>query len=198
MGKHASGYTLFDTAIGRCGIAWSDEGVVGVQLPEGGDERTRARMSRRYPTVTESAPARAGGGGHRRHRRGVARSRRGPLAHHPGHARRATLPPAGLRRGTVHPARSHPVLRRGRRHGRSPGSARAVGPRLGDNPFAIVVPCHRVVEAGGKLGGFSAAGGVTTKLRLLAIEGIVGERNPRGCSTVTAGTASTRSRPPPT
>jgi methylated-DNA-[protein]-cysteine S-methyltransferase len=52
-----------------------------------------------------------------------------------------------------------------------PGSARAVGQALGRNPFPIIVPCHRVLAAGGKLGGFSANGGVSTKLRLLAIEG---------------------------
>ena len=52
-----------------------------------------------------------------------------------------------------------------------PGAARAVGQALGRNPFAIVVPCHRVVAAGAKLGGFSARGGVATKRRLLAIEG---------------------------
>ena len=52
----------------------------------------------------------------------------------------------------------------------SPGSARAVGQALGRNPFAIVVPCHRVVAANGKLGGFSANGGVTTKANLLALE----------------------------
>jgi methylated-DNA-[protein]-cysteine S-methyltransferase len=53
----------------------------------------------------------------------------------------------------------------------APGSARAVGQALGRNPFAIVVPCHRVLAAGGKAGGFSAGGGVSTKLRMLAIEG---------------------------
>src|SRR5207247_4929923 len=51
------------------------------------------------------------------------------------------------------------------------GLARAVGQALGRNPFAIVVPCHRVLAAGGKAGGFSANGGIATKLRLLGIEG---------------------------
>ena len=53
-----------------------------------------------------------------------------------------------------------------------PGAARDVGAALGHNPFAIVVPCHRVVAANGKLGGFSARGGIKTKLRLLSIEGV--------------------------
>jgi methylated-DNA-[protein]-cysteine S-methyltransferase len=50
------------------------------------------------------------------------------------------------------------------------GSARAVGQALGRNPFAIVVPCHRVLAADGRIGGFSANGGIATKLRMLAIE----------------------------
>ena len=52
-----------------------------------------------------------------------------------------------------------------------PGSARAVGEALGRNPFPIVVPCHRVLAASGKLGGFSAHGGTDTKRRMLIIEG---------------------------
>jgi len=51
-----------------------------------------------------------------------------------------------------------------------PGAAREVGQALARNPFAVIVPCHRVVKAGGRTGGFSATGGVTTKLRLLEIE----------------------------
>ena len=49
--------------------------------------------------------------------------------------------------------------------------ARDVGAALGKNPWPIVVPCHRVTAAGGKLGGFTARGGADTKLRLLEIEG---------------------------
>ncbi len=48
--------------------------------------------------------------------------------------------------------------------------ARAVGQALGQNPFAIVVPCHRVLAADGRAGGFSAPGGVSTKVRMLEIE----------------------------
>ena len=49
--------------------------------------------------------------------------------------------------------------------------AREVGTALGQNPCPIIIPCHRVLAAGGKTGGFSASGGVVTKLRLLTIEG---------------------------
>jgi methylated-DNA-[protein]-cysteine S-methyltransferase len=51
-----------------------------------------------------------------------------------------------------------------------PGASRAVGQALGANPFAVIVPCHRVLAAGGRSGGFSAGGGVSTKLRILLIE----------------------------
>jgi methylated-DNA-[protein]-cysteine S-methyltransferase len=67
----------------------------------------------------------------------------------------------------------------------APGSARAVGQALGRNPFAIIVPCHRVLAASGKPGGFSANGGVSTKLRMLAIEG----SGPNGRSEPSAGDA---------
>src|SRR5204862_221774 len=50
------GFTLFDTAIGRCGIAWGPRGIVGVQLPEGQEARTRAWIRRRFPRAREAAP----------------------------------------------------------------------------------------------------------------------------------------------
>src|SRR5947199_10860034 len=52
----ASGFTLFDTAIGRCGVAWSDQGLVGVQLPEASEAQTRERMLQRFPAAAEGAP----------------------------------------------------------------------------------------------------------------------------------------------
>ena len=57
-----------------------------------------------------------------------------------------------------------------KRLGEEPQMAKDVGQALARNPYPIIVPCHRVVAAGGKLGGFSAAGGVATKQRLLDIE----------------------------
>jgi methylated-DNA-[protein]-cysteine S-methyltransferase len=57
------------------------------------------------------------------------------------------------------------------------GAARAVGQALGRNPFPLIVPCHRVLAAKGRPGGFSAHGGVLTKLRLLAIEGAPGNED---------------------
>ena len=164
------GFALFDTEIGRCGIAWSAGGVAGVQLPEGGDLAMRARLLRRFPGAREAPPPPE-----------VRRAIAGIVALLRGEASElATItldmedvPP--FERSVYEVARTIPpgdTLSYGeiaRRLG-APGAARDVGQALGRNPFAIVVPCHRVVAAGGKLGGFSARGGAITKRRLLSVE----------------------------
>jgi methylated-DNA-[protein]-cysteine S-methyltransferase len=164
-------FTLFETAIGRCAIAWGPRGIAGVQLPEATEDRTRARVRRRFPDAREAVPPAEVGaviedivrllGGEPRDLSGV----RLDMEDVPAFNRRVyevarTIPPGGtLSYGAV-------AARMG-----EPGAARDVGQALGANPFAIVVPCHRVVAAGGTLGGFSARGGTSTKARLLAIEG---------------------------
>jgi methylated-DNA-[protein]-cysteine S-methyltransferase len=165
------GFTLFDTAIGRCGIAWSERGVVGVQLPEAGEPETRARMLNRFPAAGEAAPPPE-----------VQRALDSIVALLHGEASDLSaialdmegVPP--FHRRVYEVARTIPpgkTLSYGAIAARldARGAARAVGQALGRNPFPIVVPCHRVLAAGGKVGGFSAHGGNTTKLRMLAIEG---------------------------
>ncbi|MEO8602143.1 MAG: methylated-DNA--[protein]-cysteine S-methyltransferase [bacterium] len=168
------GFAIFDTAIGRCGIAWGSRGVVAVQLPEARDSETRTRLRRRVPEAVEAAPPAAVRRainaieallrGEASDLSAVALDQEGvPDFHRRVYAVARTIPAgATLTYGAI-------AARLG-----APGSARAVGQALGRNPFAIVVPCHRVVAAGGKSGGFSANGGVTTKLRLLAIERAAG------------------------
>jgi O-6-methylguanine DNA methyltransferase len=163
--------TLFDTAIGRCGVAWSERGVAGLQLPEASDLKTRARMLRRFPGAREGAPppeVRAALDlivallrGETSDLSTVALDMEGvPLFHRRVYEVARTIPPgATLSYGEI-------AARLG-----EPGMAREVGQALGRNPFALIVPCHRVVAAGGQAGGFSANGGVATKLRLLSIEG---------------------------
>ena len=165
------GFAVFDTAIGRCGIAWSERGIVGVQLPEASDAETRTRVLRRFPTVRELPPPpavkRAVGGivtllrGERAKLETIPLDMEGvPPFHRRVYEVARSIPPgATLSYGEV-------AAKLG-----ASGSARAVGQALGRNPFAIVVPCHRVLAAGGKVGGFSANGGTTTKLHLLSIEG---------------------------
>ncbi|MEP6967013.1 MAG: methylated-DNA--[protein]-cysteine S-methyltransferase [Pseudomonadota bacterium] len=167
----AKGVALFDTAIGRCGIAWGPRGIAGVQLPEASEADTRARLLRRFPEAQEAPPP-----------PGVAATLAAMvslLRGEPAELTEATLdmddlPPFDRRVYAV--ARAIPpgeTLTYGEIATRlgDPAAARAVGRALGDNPFPIIVPCHRILGAGGKAGGFSAHGGVATKARLLSIEG---------------------------
>ena len=165
-----SGFALFDTAIGRCGIAWGERGVAGTQLPEAGEEETRVRMLHRFPAAGEATPPPevqdaiedivALLRGEASDLSTVALDMDGvPEFHRRVYDAARTIPPGEtLSYGDI-----------ARRVG-APGAARAVGQALGRNPFPIVVPCHRVLAAGGKIGGFSAQGGVATKRRMLAIE----------------------------
>lgn len=165
-----AGLALFDTAVGRCALAWSERGVAGVQLPEKSEAETFARMRKRFPDLREASPP-------PHVQRAVERIvvlLRGEASDLSGISLDMDgVPPFSRRVYEV--ARTIPsgeTVSYGEIAARlgAPGSARAVGQALGRNPFAIVVPCHRVLAAGGKVGGFSANGGVTTKLRLLSIE----------------------------
>jgi methylated-DNA-[protein]-cysteine S-methyltransferase len=167
----ASGFCVFDTAIGSCGIAWSEIGqVVGVQLPELNEKGTRARMQSRFPGVPEcGSPPEI---------QPIERRIRALLEGEPDSLLDVPLDMTGvpdfnrrvyeITRG-IPPGRTLTYGEVAARLG-EPGAARAVGQALGHNPFAPVVPCHRVLAAGSAAGGFSAAGGVATKLRMLQIE----------------------------
>ncbi len=164
-------WTLFDTAIGRCGLIWTDRGLAGVQLPEGDEAATRARIGRRWPGAEPAAPPAemlaamqeitALLAGERRDLGGIALDLEGvpPFHRRVYEVARAIPPGATLTYGEI-------SARLG-----DPGAARAVGQALGQNPWPLVVPCHRVLAADGKLGGFSAVGGAEFKRRLLLIEG---------------------------
>lgn len=163
-------FCLFETAIGPCGIAWGERGVVLVQLPEPTADATRARVLRRRPGAREAEPP-----------AGVARAIADIVALLQGQATdltRVELDMSGLpdfNRRLYEAARAIPPGFT-RTYGElaaelgDPRAAREVGEAMGRNPFAIIVPCHRVVAAGGKLGGFSAGGGASTKRRMLTIE----------------------------
>ena len=167
----ASGFALFDTAIGRCGVAWGERGVAGVQLPEAGERETRARMLQRFPAAGEAQPPPEV----QRVIDRIVALLRGEASDLSTIALDMEEVPAFHRR-VYEVARAIPsgmTLSYGEIAARAgaPGAARAVGQALGRNPFPIVVPCHRVLAAGGKIGGFSAQGGVATKRRMLVIEG---------------------------
>jgi O-6-methylguanine DNA methyltransferase len=163
-------FALFDTPIGRCAIAWSPAGIKLLQLPEGRESATRARLLERVKGARESTPPAFV----QVALRAIERLLAGETADFseleldldevpPFHRRvyeqaRRIAPGSTLSYGEL-------AAQLG-----SPGSARAVGQALGRNPFPIVVPCHRVFAAGGKIGGFTATGGINTKRRLLALE----------------------------
>jgi len=166
-------YTLFATAIGGIGIVWGERGVIGVQLPEGNDAATLARVERQHPQAEAETAApppdvqRAIDGivalvaGRPADLRDVAVD----LAATPEFDQRVYEVARGIAPGDT-TTYGEIAARLG-----EPRAAREVGQALGHNPVPLIVPCHRVLAAGGKLGGFSARGGVTTKLRLLGIEG---------------------------
>ncbi|HXX47704.1 MAG TPA: methylated-DNA--[protein]-cysteine S-methyltransferase [Myxococcota bacterium] len=166
----AVGWATFETPLGSCALAWSERGVVGVQLPEGGLAATRARLRRRFPDAREAEPPAAV----RRAIEGIGALLRGE----PSELERVALDLEGLapfqRRvyeaaRAIAPGQTLSYGEVARRLGDA-GLARAVGQALGRNPLAILVPCHRVLAASGRLGGFSANGGVATKQRMLALE----------------------------
>jgi methylated-DNA-[protein]-cysteine S-methyltransferase len=168
------GYTLFDTAIGSCGIVWTARGVSGFLLPEPTSSATRHRLLSRFQGAIDTSPPPAirqvieavtallnGERGERTDLAFVPVDMDGlPEFHQRVYEVARTIPPgATLTYGEI-------AARLG-----DPGSARAVGQALGHNPIPVIVPCHRVLAAGGRRGGFSAPGGTATKLNLLALEG---------------------------
>jgi len=166
----ALGFCVFDTAIGACGIAWGAQALVGVQLPGRDAQATRARMRQRFPQAPELVPPEAVQAVAQRVRRllegekdsllDVALDMEGvPPFHQQVYALSRAIPPG---RTTTYGEMARELG--------DPGLARAVGQALGHNPFAPVVPCHRILGAGGRGVGFSATGGVDTKLRMLEIE----------------------------
>jgi methylated-DNA-[protein]-cysteine S-methyltransferase len=164
-------FALFDTAVGCCAVAWGADGIVGTWLPGASPAATRRAVQRRHPDAVETQPSPA-----------VAHAidgMTGLLAGEDVDLRDVQLDLRDVPEfllAVYDIARSIPpgaTMTYGEIAARAgmPGAAQAVGQAMGRNPFPIVVPCHRVVAAGGGNGGFSAPGGVDTKLRLLSIEG---------------------------
>jgi methylated-DNA-[protein]-cysteine S-methyltransferase len=161
----------FETEIGRCAIGWSTRGVVAVALPGARPDAALAKLRRRWPDATEAPPPPA--------LRAILDDLCALLRGEPRDLSAAPLDLRGVApfaRRVYAAARTIPrgeTARYGELAARlgARGEARAVGEALARNPFPLLVPCHRVVGAGGRLGGFSAPGGAATKRRLLALEG---------------------------
>jgi methylated-DNA-[protein]-cysteine S-methyltransferase len=164
------GATFFETPVGLCGLAWSGRGVTLLQLPEATPQETRARVRKRANRPVERDPPPA----IRAAVDSVLALLDGGLVDLSGIA--LDLDKTGDFERQVYEFTRFIPCGETRTYGEiaraigDPGAARGVGQALGRNPIALIVPCHRVVAAGGKTGGFSAGGGVTTKLRILEIE----------------------------
>ena len=169
-------FAVFETAIGYCGIVWGEHGIRGVNLPEPSAQATRARLLQRFPGTSEAPPS--------PQIMDAIDGIRALLRGEPADLSTIELDMAELPEfnravyeiaRTIAPGRTLTYGDVAARAG-TPKDARAVGQALGRNPFPIVVPCHRVLAADGRMHGFSGPGGVTTKLKLLEIEGY--EPNP--------------------
>jgi methylated-DNA-[protein]-cysteine S-methyltransferase len=165
------GFTIFDTAVGRCGIAWGDLGILGVQLPEARELETRRRMYRLYPEAREQrAPLNA-----EIAIEGIVALLRGGTADitevgldftgMPYFNQRVYQYIRAIPRGET---RTYEEVANGLR---VQGASYSVAQALGRNPFMIIVPCHRVLEAGNYADQMAPNAGVISKRRLLTIEG---------------------------
>lgn len=165
------GYTIFDTGIGRCGIAWGDLGIVGVQLPEAREIETRKRLFQLYPDAREQrAPLNV-----EIAIEGIVTLLRGgnsdltdvtldmtgiPVFNQRVYAIARAIPPGETR-----------IYEEVAAQLKASGAVFSVAQAIGRNPFMIIVPCHRVLEAGHYADRISPNGGCISKRRLLSIEG---------------------------
>ena len=165
------GYTVFDTSVGRCGIAWGELGVLGVQLPEAREIETRRRLYKLFPEARELRPPAEIQGAID----GIAALLRGKAADFS----EVRLDMTDVRPfdGRVYDfTRTIPrgeTLTYGEVAAKleASGAAHSVAQALSRNPFMLIVPCHRVLEAGGYADRISPNGGSISKRRLLSIEG---------------------------
>jgi methylated-DNA-[protein]-cysteine S-methyltransferase len=171
MSSQLTQYCLFETAIGACGVAWSRHGVTRLQLPEADASATERRLSARAAKASEAAPTAIDQ---------MIADIQGYMT-----GRNVDFAAVAIDLTTVDSfrlkvykaARAIPwgqTVSYGELAQRTgfPDGARAVGQALSRNPVPIIIPCHRVLAKGGRVGGFSAPGGIFTKERLLALEGV--------------------------
>jgi len=166
-------YSIFETAAGFCGIAWNDVGITRFQLPTKSAEATDRVMRRRRPSAEPGAPTPA-----------VAEAIAAAIRYFAGEEVDfsefaldldgqlpffkqiyAATRRVGWGRTTTYGALAKEL-------GAGPEAARDVGQAMAQNPVALIIPCHRVLAAGGKVGGFSAPGGAVAKRRMLELEGV--------------------------
>jgi methylated-DNA-[protein]-cysteine S-methyltransferase len=173
-GERIIHHCLFETAVGPCGVAWSARGLVAVGLPGSSQAATEKRLAAKAQSAGAAAPppwVAALIADIQRYCAGeqvdfskvpVDLSGLEPLQRKLYEAMRALAWGTTTTYGAL--ARAIGLV--------EPEAARDVGQAMGRNPVPIVVPCHRVLAAGNKIGGFSAPGGAAIKAKLLALEGV--------------------------
>ncbi len=173
MSQGAQHYHVFETAMGFCAIAWSDAGVSRFQLPTKNAEATERLMRRRALGAEPGAPP-----------EGVADVVEAARRYFDGQEMDFSQVQLDLAGQDAFFAQIYDALRRvgwgrtttygalAKEVGAGRERARDVGEAMARNPAPLIIPCHRVLAAGGKIGGFSAPGGSTTKMRMLELEGV--------------------------
>lgn len=166
-------YSIFETASGFCGIAWNGIGITRFQLPARTAEAAERLLLRRLPLAEPSEPTPM-----------VAEAIAAVRGYFAGEE--TDFSRFALDLGDQQPffRRVYDAARRVRwgrtttygalakELGAGPEAARDVGQAMAQNPVALIIPCHRVLAAGGKVGGFSAPGGAASKIRMLKLEGV--------------------------
>lgn len=173
MSETVHRYHVFETANGHAAIAWNATGVSAFRLPAGSPDVAERSLLRRLPEAARGAPPAR-----------VAAIVAAAQRYFEGERTDFAEVPVDL--GEQEPlfTRIYAAVRRlgwgettsygavAKALGAGPEVARDVGRAMAMNPIPLIIPCHRVLAAGGKVGGFSAPGGSDSKVRMLAIEGI--------------------------
>jgi len=173
MGQAAHHYLIFDTAGGCCGIAWNDAGITRFQLPTKSAIATERILLRHVPGAKPGAPTPK-----------VAEAVAAVRRYFEGEETDFSMFKLDLGEQDPFFERIYAAARRvgwghtttygalAKELGAGSEAARDVGQAMAKNPVALIIPCHRVLAAGGKVGGFSAPGGSAAKTRMLALEGV--------------------------
>ncbi|MFI0846824.1 methylated-DNA--[protein]-cysteine S-methyltransferase [Mesorhizobium sp. IMUNJ 23232] len=173
MGHTTHRYTVFETANGFCGIAWTGEGITRFQLPTRTPDAAERMMLRRLPDAEKAVPTPE-----------IAEAIDAAKRYFAGEAVDFSGIRLDLGDQEAFFKKIYDALRQvgwghtttygtlAKQLGAGPEAARDVGQAMAKNPIPLIIPCHRVLAAGGKVGGFSAPGGATSKVRMLELEGV--------------------------
>lgn len=166
-------YAVFETEAGFCAIGWTPAGIARFQLPDRDAATAERNMLRRFPSARPGSPPAT-----------VAAAIAAAQRYFAGEAVDFTDVALDLDGQDEFFSRIYAVLRSvgygqtttygtlAKELGAGPEAARAVGQAMAKNPVPLIIPCHRVLAAGNKVGGFSAPGGSSSKVKMLALEGV--------------------------